>query len=272
MRAGPLSDDRIIKLLNESFVPVFTSNEDYFGPNPRVPAEEIAALRQVHEQGYAAKKSVGTVHVYLLRPNENLWETSHVAEAAANEKLLTLLRKAVAELKPKQGGALIPPRNVSQPKVPSPGGRAIHVTARRESRGSWGEFPSENWPVLDEKEWTALSQIPADKKPGDSWEIQRATAHKLLSHFHPQTEDCDDTERNRVDHLELRAILIKPDLAKLEGRLVMKRTFYPNKEDDRFVRADLEGYIKGNNFRLVSKEGTTYGQEKFHAAATSQGY
>ena len=39
MRAGPLSDAKVIALLNRAFVCVYTVNEDYVGKNASAPAD-----------------------------------------------------------------------------------------------------------------------------------------------------------------------------------------------------------------------------------------
>src|SRR5215510_2352212 len=102
MRAGPLSNSRIIALLNSSFVPVYVVNEDY-SRKGSAPAEEKTELDRVFKEGYAQKSSVGSVHVYVLRPDGQFFDSMHVAQAANSEKLLALLNKAVVELKPVTG-------------------------------------------------------------------------------------------------------------------------------------------------------------------------
>src|SRR6185503_20369893 len=108
MRAGPLSNSKIIELLNRSFVPVYTVNEEY-ARNGSAPPEEKAERERIFKEGYEHKWSVGTVHVYVLRPDGHLFGTLHVAEAARVEKLLGLLEKAVADLKPTSGHPVVPP-------------------------------------------------------------------------------------------------------------------------------------------------------------------
>ena len=68
MRAGPLSNPHIIRVLNQSFVPVYIVNDEYRG-NGSAPAEERKELERVRQEGYAKKLSVGTVHAYVLTPD-----------------------------------------------------------------------------------------------------------------------------------------------------------------------------------------------------------
>src|SRR5688572_30748539 len=97
MRAGPLSNTNIVALLNQYFVPVYVVNEDYSRKGP-APAEEKAELQRVFKEGHAAKKSVGSVHVYLLNPEGGLMDSMHVAEAAKVKNLQAMLRRTVDDL------------------------------------------------------------------------------------------------------------------------------------------------------------------------------
>src|SRR2546426_11729117 len=113
MRAGPLSNGKVIALLNRSFVPVYAVNEDY-APKGPAPAEDKAERERIFREGYEHHWSVGTVHVYLLRPDGHLFGTLHVAKAARAENLIALLEQAVAELKPTPGTPVVPPAPQSQ--------------------------------------------------------------------------------------------------------------------------------------------------------------
>ena len=98
MRAGPLSNTNIIALLNQYFVPVYAVNEDY-ARKGCAPAEEKAELQRIFKEGHAAKKSVGSVHVYILNPDGKLIDSMHVAEAAKPKSLAAMLQKTVNDLK-----------------------------------------------------------------------------------------------------------------------------------------------------------------------------
>src|ERR1043166_6067229 len=148
MRAGPLSNSGVIALLNSSFVPVYAVNEDY-SRNGAAPAEEKAELDRIFKEGYTQKRSVGTVHVYVLRPDGQFFDSMHVAEAAKSEKLLALLHKAVAELKTVPGQPVVPPAPQSCPPVCDKDALMLRLVARSlDGRGAWSEFPVEDWIVL----------------------------------------------------------------------------------------------------------------------------
>src|SRR4029079_11840911 len=97
MRAGPLSNTNIIGLLNAYFVPVYVVNEDY-SRTGTAPREEKTELQAIFKAGHEAKKSVGSVHVYILKPNGEFLDSLHVAEAAKTKTLEAALQKAVHDL------------------------------------------------------------------------------------------------------------------------------------------------------------------------------
>src|SRR5687767_4517907 len=120
MRAGPLSNTNIIALLNEYFVPVYVVNEDYARKGP-APAEEKSELQRIFKEGHAAKKSVGSVHVYILNPEGSLIDSMHVAEAAKPKSLSAMLRKTADELKLRPGDpvAKVRPQSIAPICEPS---------------------------------------------------------------------------------------------------------------------------------------------------------
>src|SRR2546426_838976 len=67
MRAGPLSERRVIDLLNRNFVCVYTATEDYVGEG-KAPVDERGELQRIRQEGRAKKLSVGTVHAFVLTP------------------------------------------------------------------------------------------------------------------------------------------------------------------------------------------------------------
>src|SRR5712664_4190893 len=97
MRAGPLSDAKVIALLNRAFVCVYTVNEDYVGKDATAPAEERKELQRIHQEGYKKKLSVGTVHAYVLTPDGHTHDSLHVASAAKPETTLAMLERAIEQ-------------------------------------------------------------------------------------------------------------------------------------------------------------------------------
>lgn len=276
MRAGPLSNTEVIGLLNSSFVPVYTVNEDYAKAG-HAPAEEKAEREKIFQEGYAQKRSVGTVHVYVLRPDGHLFDSLHVAQASKSERLLALLRRAVTELKPAAGQPVVPPTPQSrQPKCEG-GSVLLHLTARSlDGRGAWSEFPVENWITLEPaeaKRFFALESFSA----GATWAVDQSVATKILTHFYPATEN-NDVSRNKFERQTLRATIVSLSQgtarARLDGAMKMEHSFY-GKPDGKFVEASLVGFVDFDPatreirlLRLVTDE-ASYGGGKFAIAVRS---
>lgn len=276
MRAGPLSNSKVISLLNTCFVPVYTVNEDY-SEKGAAPAEEKAERNRIFKEGYAAKLSVGTVHVYLLAPEGHLKDSMHVAEAARPENLIARLEKVVADLKVQPGKPLIAP--APQSCAPERNGDALvlHLTARSlDGRGAWSEFPPENWIVLERNEWRELLP-PA--KVGSTRKIEAGVATKLLTHFYPATEN-NDVSKNKFEHQQLKVTVVSLNKgiarARIEGNFRMQHSFY-HKEDGKVVEATVIGYLNYDARKprvrslLLTTDKATYGGGTFGIALRSVG-
>ena len=230
--------------------------------------EERAELDRIHHEGYDAKMSVGSVHAYLLNPDGKLQETLHVAEAAQAGRLQQALDRVVAAHKIPAGKPVVAPVPLSRPRNLTHGSVALHITARREGRGSWGEFPGENWPVFSADEWSRLRTPPAGSKPGDKWPLDAALTRRILNHFHPQTEDCSDKDRNDLRTAGIDAELLSDGSLSLTGKLELRRAFYPGRKDLTTATATLAGFSSKDRFTLVTTDEARFGKEKFFAAAT----
>ncbi len=294
MRAGPLSNAKVIALLNSYFVPVYAINEDYRGDGP-APAEERAEYRRIYMEALKAKLSAGTVHVYILSPDGHAVDSRHVAAASRVEELLGLLDRTIKKYDLKEGKPLVKPTAQSHAPRAEAGGLVLHLTARYLERkggelvprtnldslgttrhGSWGALPSENWVKLSPAEVQKL--LPSGAvRAGSSWEPDRETAARLLTHFYPQTEN-NDVRKNRIQEQELKATVLSVKggvvRARLDGRLTMKHSFY-HRDDDNVVNATLVGVLEFDParkqvkaLRLTTGE-ATYGRMAFGVAVVS---
>src|SRR5205823_5683332 len=150
MRAGPLSSDKVIDLLNRAFVPVFAVNEDYRDAGP-APEEDKAEYRRIYREALDAGLSAGTVHAYVIDTAGHPIASLQVAEAAQPDRLVAMLERVIRARKLAKGPTLVPPRTLSAPPPCEPGSLVLHLTARGHGN-SWDGFPSENWIVLVPKE------------------------------------------------------------------------------------------------------------------------
>jgi len=272
MRAGPLSDRRIIDLLNRSFVCVYTVNEDYSGNEGSAPAEERKELQRIHQEGYARKLSVGTVHAFVLTPDGHTYDSLHVGSAAQTSKTLAMLERAVERFKPKPGEPVVPPAAQSAPP-PSPADAVtLHLISRADDRGSWGEIPAENWIVLKREHWSKL--LPTGEvNPGDAWELDRDVSSRILTYFYPQTEN-NDASTDRIEKLSLTAktLTVEDGLvtARIDGFVNMQHVFYPGRKDAQPLEAEVVGVLTFVSGKPPSLQLTTtkaaYGKRAFKVA------
>ena len=245
MRAGPLSNKKVIELLNRHFVPVYTVNEDYSSKGP-APKEEKAERERVFKAGYAAKKSVGTVHVYILTPSGEFFDSMHVAEAAKSKKLIELLERAVAEINVPAGEPVVKPRPQSQCPPCHGGAVALHLTSRSlDGRGAWSEFPVENWIILSPAEQRELTGARNSTAVGQTWSVPCELSARLLTHFYPATEN-NDVSKNKFLEQSLNVTVASIDegraRAKISGTFRMEHSFY-HKPDGKVAEGAVAGFV-----------------------------
>jgi hypothetical protein len=276
MRAGPLSDVRVVELLNAHFVPVYTSNEDYRGTGCAPPAER-KELQRIQLEGHQAGLSVGTVHAYVLSPDGHTVDSRHVAQAAKPRELIAMLEAAVKRYQVPAGAPLVKPRPQSAAPACEAGGLVLHVVARSVRGAGWGGPPGEDWVTYTPED--AAKWLPAGPAAvGTAYAVDRAAAEAVLTHFYPETEN-NDVKKNRIDELELRGTVVSVRdgvaRARLEGRLRMKHPFY-HKDDDRFVDATVLGYVDFDVARRrvvtlkLATDRATYGPGTFAVAVRSE--
>lgn len=284
MRAGPLSNPQVIELLNGYFVPVYTSN-DFISGDPALQKKEQKERERVYGAFLEVKMSAGSVHVYVLSPDAVPLGSIHVGEAgdkdsaAGKDRTQLLLEKTVRELKTTKGKPLVAPHPQSQPPKAPADSLVLHLTARKISekgRGSWNEFPAEDWIVLSAEQWRGL--LPSGKvQVGDSWQVDNKTSTPILTRFFPQTECCTakDSEllsatgkyKHLLEEQSLRGTVVAVDsnriMARLDGHSKVLHQFYPQHAYPPTVSTSkIVGYLifdtakkKIESLRLVSEGG-----------------
>lgn len=274
MRAGPLSNDNVVKLLNRFFVPVYVSNEDYRATGP-APREERIEYQRIYREALQAGLSTGTVHAYVLTSDGHPVDSLHVAQAARVELLTAMLECSVTRLQPKEGDPAVRPRGQTVAPSRPAGAVVLHVTSRYlRQQGSelvplgeeaglgltrnagWSAYAAEGWVVFTRDECARL--LPSGRvRVGLSWELDRELSARLLNHFYPATENNDLAKNRLEDHSLLATVLsITQGVARvrLDGRLRMKHPFY-HRDDDNEVQATLAGYAdwdqESKQFRVL---------------------
>jgi len=276
MRAGPLSNSKVISLLNRFFVPVYAVNEDY-RDGGAAPAADKAEYNRIFKQSLAAGISTGTVHVYILSPEGIPVDSLHVATAAKTERLIDLLERIIEKLRVPEGKTLVAPAPQSAPPRCEADSLVLHLTSRSlDGRGAWSDFPVEDWIVLSRSEWEKF--LPANpSRIGHGWVVDKKTSEKLLTRFYPPTENNDVT-KNHFERQTLKANLVQFENGgariRIEGDLRMRHSFY-HKEDGKVVEATFIGFIDFDpalrsirSFLLVTDR-ATYGGGTFGVAVRS---
>ncbi len=263
-RAGPLSDDRVIALLNRRFVPVYSDSED--------PKDKEHG--RIYHEALKKKLETGSEFLYFVGPDGHVIDTMHVCNTKTDALLERLAKHAGPEGEPR-----VAPAPQSAP--PSAVGLVLHFTARYlekdgkvdTRKGNYHEFPAEEWMVLSRDEAARL--VPPDRGAID---VDPPLAAKLLSRFYPLTGNFEDPSTNRIlEHsLRARVVAVRKDAmwVRLEGRVKMDHSFFPKKQE-RVAEASFTGYVtvdaKTRQIRSVrvATERGTYGTESFGVAIRS---
>jgi hypothetical protein len=247
---------------------VYVSNEDYSGPNPLVGAEERAELDRIRHEGYAKKLSVGDVRAYVLTPD------GHTHDVVPSDKVavvLDMLEWTVGQFKPRPGPPVIPPGPQSVPPAAPADAVTLHLISGGDDRGSWGEFPAENWIVLARDDWSKL--LPAgDVTLGQTWELDRSVTARIVTYFYPQTENNHATlDRIKEQQLTAKALMVKDGVvtARIDGFVKMHHRFYVDRFDAP-VDAAVVGVLtfapgKAPSIQLVTTR-AAYGPRTFKVA------
>ncbi len=262
--------------MNSYFVPVFVSNEAY--TKGGVPAGDAAALQAIIKESVAKNLGYGTVHVYLLSPDGHVVSSIGVVRALQNDNLKKFLQTAVADAKLKPGAPVIKPHAQSHPPKAPQDSLVLHITAKGFNEGDWRQYPAENWVVLTPDESRKLLP-PANAKPGTTWEVDKAVAHKILTTFYPQTEDTDTSDRNQFGEYWIKGKVLSVNgsivQSRLDSMLQMGRSFYPGRKEVQPINAEIVGYLNSSpdGKRVDSVELTTvkatFGAEEFGVALRS---
>jgi hypothetical protein len=245
----------------------------------------LKEYQRIYREALEQKRDAGSVCVYLVAPDGKGFDSIIVSKAAQKGELEKWLLAGVEKLKTAEGKPLAEPAKQSVAPKAADGSLVLHLVSRVDHRGSWGEFPSENWIVLspdDQAKW-----LPPEAKVGATWAMDKAAAAKVLTHFYPQTETCDFEKdavedgghHHKIEELSLNATVIAAADGKarvrLEGTVKIKHTFYPKRDDENRVNATLVGYAevdmaakKVTALRLVTDQ-ATYGKSKFAVAVGS---
>ncbi|HUQ94598.1 MAG TPA: hypothetical protein VM120_23150 [Bryobacteraceae bacterium] len=274
LRAGPLSDLKVIHTLNSYFVPVYITTSDY-GDQPKVDEGERAEWTRILREAQKANLSTGTVHAYALSPGGTCMDTRHVAAIASTKNFQDFLNSVVQKLHTTPGDPIVAPKRQSNaPSVPR-GDLALHIVTRilDEHGESTGQgYTSHEYVVMPRQQGRHLG--PKAMTIGTKWTLDPTAAALFLRKIYPVTEDDSDSGRDRgkILRCNLVATIVSVDgsaaTASLTGKFEQKRTRYLERPDNARVSAKLQGYLQFDiksgdllDLALYSKE-AVYGDEQ----------
>jgi hypothetical protein len=230
-------------------VPVYISHDAH--ETGDAPAEDKKEWRRIYHEATTKLRRSGTVHVYILAPADGaVIESIDIGTATQPEKLYARLEAVVKKLGTPEGKPIVAPSPQSSPPRSEAGSLVLHLAARS-SRGTWNEFPVENWIVLRRAE--AMKLVPAgDVKVGTTWPLDEGVAARFLTNFLPNGFGYASYHKTEIREQSLRATVVSVDggvaRARIEGTLKLKHksldfSSSPPKPIDQFARMTIVGYL-----------------------------
>jgi hypothetical protein len=280
VRAGPLSNDKVIDLLNHYYVPINISIDQYYFKDGAAPAAEKDELRRIVKKAWEGKPNLlpPDAHCYVVAPNGEPIDSMGLPNITVSERMVEFLERNIQKLKTPAGEPLAKPaRLAAAPPRAKPDALVLHLTARYlPSKGAWGQLPAEDWIVLERSDWAKLLG-PEGAATGATWDVDPEVATELLTHFYPPSPNTN-LASNRFERRALRATLVSVRdgvaQARIEGDLRMRHFFLP-RQDDHVVEATVLGFVeyepktkKIRSVRLVTEK-AAYGKEEFGVAVRS---
>jgi hypothetical protein len=282
MRAGPLSDDSFIRLLNTYYVPFYATWKDYMDARNGVSLEECGLFHRMMDAFYKTKFSTGSVHVYIFTGDLTPLGSMHVASAMKKELLKPFLNSFVVSRNVLGGDPLFPLRKQSVPPSAPKDALVLHDVMLGIS--DMREFPHENYTTFTSAEQAQLlpparsaSAGSCEVPPGTSWKLDPKVAFRFAEHFHPSLvwnspEEAQYTAK--LENLDLTATVLPSGegqcVAKLEGKFKMLRTCFSIDLSQSTATANLVGYMRFNAGRIQSLELVV--KDAFYGKVEFEGY
>jgi hypothetical protein len=275
----------VIHLLNSYFVPVYISYEAH--ENGDAPALDKKEWRRIYHEANTKLKRSGTVHVYILAASDGeVIESIDIGTATQPEKLLARLEAVVQKLKTPEGKPLVPPSPQSHPPKCAPDCLVLHLAARS-YKGTWNEFPVENWIVLSRAEAARLLP-PGDVTAGQSWELDKAITARFLTKFLPNGYAYASYHKTQIVEQALKATVVSIEKgvarARIEGALKLKHkslnfNVSPPADTEDIAQMPLIGFIDFEPAKdrvlalslLADRATARAGQVEYAVAVRSQG-
>lgn len=255
-----------------------TSSNEEAEQNGTAPAPERAERLRIYLEFYGKKLGIGDVHVYVVGPDGTAIGGLDISSANDPEKMAAFLSQVVAQLHTVPGAPAVKPHPQSAPPASAADSLILHLVSRSAAGGSWHEFPSENWIVLNRAEWTQL--LPGGAVAlNTSWEVPQAVGVKLAEWVYPQNEEKTQVNRSHVEVAEFRMTVTTMEnglaRARIDGKVRLKRPFYPGGQSEDYANSQLLGFLdfdmaqrKIQRLRMVTSK-ASYANQDFRALLIS---
>ena len=280
MRAGPLSNAKVIDLLNHYYIPLVISNNDYNSTGSASAEEkrerhriarESKMVEQAKPLSVSAASNAADIVCYIVTPTGDVHSTQRLPDCSVAEKVAAFLETAIKDLNVKPGKQVLPARPTLVPPSAGADQIVLHLTARylamngnKRSATGGGEvtldrwmalignrlravsaLPSENWIILDKGDWTRL-MAPVNAGEGTNWTLADDLVRKIYTPFYPPSTNNDPSQHQLVEKsLKATLVSVKDGTARvrLEGKVKAKHPFLGFADDDYHVEADVLGYV-----------------------------
>lgn len=237
MRMGPFSVPQVVTYINQNFVPIFVSNEDY--RDGRRGDHEDRLLRTIRKKAQAKGLSGGAVQVYLLSSVGEVIDVMHVARASQLRELMPWLRKVTKAESVVPGKALIAPKSTLQMPSISTKEVALHFRAQYIDRET---ATVDDWVVLKKEEWEQFLQPPG-ATDAKQWALGEDLSTRILMRFYPYAADWSlDVEGVESAEIRVRRMNKQATLA-LEGTIRRLQNRYPGHSPQQ-VNLDVVGIVE----------------------------
>ena len=197
-------------------------------------------------------------------------ESIDIGTATQPEKLYARLEAVVRKLDTPKGKPVVKPSPQSTRPSSAADSLVLHLAARS-SKGTWNEFPVENWTVLSRGE--VMKLLPAgDVKVGTSWELNKGVTAPFLMNFLPNGFGYASYHETKIEEQSLKATVVSIEKgiarARIEGSLKLKHktlsfNVSPPAPIDQFAQMAIVGYIdfdpvehRIRSFRLLADKAT----------------
>ena len=197
-------------------------------------------------------------------------ESIDIGTATQPEKLYARLQAVVRKLDTPKGKPVVEPSPQSASPSSAADSLVLHLAARS-SKGTWNEFPVENWTVLRRAEVVKL--LPAgDVKVGTSWELDKGVTAPFMKNFLPNGFGYASYHETTIEEQTSKATVVSVEKgiarARIEGNLKLKHktlnfNVSPPAPIDQFAQMAIVGYIdfdpvehRVRSFRLLADKAT----------------